>query len=98
MTTRNIEYLTKDDDEDLTELLNVLHNSHKIFEDCSFIKVSSKIFNNCQFINCTFDDVSASTFNNCSFESPKFYEKFHGAFYKCNISNYFGHFNERRPK
>ena len=97
MTTRNVEYSTKDDNEDLNELMTIMHSQHKVFEDCAFTSVSTKTFNNCQFINCTFGDVGASTFSNCVFDAPKFYESFHGIFYNCNISNYYGHFNERRP-
>lgn len=96
MTIENVAYTTREDDKDLNELLNVMHNSHIIFKACSFEFCMTKSFNNCQFINCTFENVGDSTFNKCTFESPKFYEGFRGRFNDCTIDKYYGKVGESK--
>lgn len=94
MIIRDTIYVTRDDDEDLTETLHIMKNVHNIFENCAFERVSTKTFNDCQFINCSFEDVGSSVFSNCQFDMPKFYEGFRGSFYNCSISTYTGKIGE----
>ena len=96
MTTRDMVYASRDDDEELHDMLSVLVDQHKVFENCEFKKVKTKTFNNCKFIGCSFEDVAESTFNNCVFETCKFYEIFKGTMYNCNIIGVYGKLIERR--
>lgn len=98
MTTRDMTYATKDDDEELHDMLSVLVDQHKVFENCEFLRVKTKTFNNCKFINCSFEDVAESIFSNCIFENCKFYEGFKGSLYNCNIIEMYGKLIERRTR
>lgn len=90
MTVRDIEYVTREDDADLTEVLEIMHNQHMIFENCSFSLCREKQFSNCHFINCIFEGVAGSHFTKCTFDSPHFYFGFNGVFEDCSINRYSG--------
>lgn len=99
MTKRNEEFLTRDDDRELNEFLDIMHNEHMIFENCTFSLCTNKQFRNSTFINCIFDHVTRETyFTNCTFESPTFYSAFHGKFVDCNITKYSGVIGELKEK
>lgn len=36
MTQSNVEYMTRDDDRELNEYLEIMHNTQMIFENCTF--------------------------------------------------------------
>lgn len=92
---RDVDYNTRDDDEELRDYLDVMKNVHNIFENCNFENISAKNFHDIHFINCTFSDVGSSTFTNCKFDSPKFYDGFRGTFCNCDMSKYSGKIGER---
>lgn len=91
MTQRDIEFTTRDDDMELNEILNVMHNSQIVFENCRFSLCTNKQFRNCNFVNCIFEHVTKDTyFTNCTFDAPTFYAGFYGKIDNCNITRYSG--------
>lgn len=101
MVQRDTEYLTREDDRELNEFLEIMHNSQMIFENCVFSLCTNKQFRNCTFTNCIFDHVTKATyFTNCTFDAPTFYSGFHGILDNCNITKYsgvIGELKERMP-
>ena len=81
---------TRDEDEELTQLITNLYDTHKVFVNCSFKRLKTKTFNNCEFESCAFYNVGQSTFSNCTFKNCKFYEGFEGKFANSNILNLYG--------
>ena len=99
MTLRNEEYLTREDDAELNEFLNINHNEHMIFDGCHFSLCTNKVIRNSSFINCVFEHVTRETyFVNCTFDAPTFYEGFNGNLQDCNITNYTGKIGELKTK
>ena len=99
MTQTNVEYVTRDDDRELNEYLEIMHNSQMIFENCTFSLCTNKQFRNCTFINCTFDHITKETyFTQCTFDAPTFYSGFHGQLVNCNITRYSGVLGELKEK
>lgn len=97
MTIRDVEYVTREDDSDLNEMLEIMHNQ-MIFEGCSFSLCRKKEFRNCYFINCEFENVANSHFTNCTFDTPKFYYGFNGTFTDCSLNKYSGKIGELKEK
>lgn len=99
MTQRDIEYRTRDDDRELNEFLEIMHNSQIIFENCTFSLCTNKQFRKCQFINCIFEHVTQGTyFTQCTLDAPTFYSGFHGNLDNCNITRYSGPIGELKEK
>ena len=59
---RNEEFLTRDDDRELNEFLEIMHNEHMIFENCTFSLCTNKQFRNSTFINCILDHITRETY------------------------------------
>lgn len=99
MLQRDTEYLTRDDDKELNEFLEIMHNTQIIFENCRFSLCTNKQFRNCTFKNCIFDYITKETyFTNCTFEAPTFYSGFHGKLDNCNFIKYTGLIGELKDK
>ena len=99
MTQRNVEYITRDDDRDLNEYLEIMHNAQMIFENCTFSLCTNKQFRNCQFLNCIFEHTTRDTyFTNCTFDAPTFYAGFKGQFDNCNITKFSGLIGELKER
>ena len=97
MTIRNVDYVTREDDDDLTEMLNIM-GKQMIFEGCTFSLCKKKEFSNSYFINCEFENVANSHFTKCTFDSPKFYYGFNGELIDCYINQYSGKIGELKEK
>ena len=99
MTQSNVEYMTRDDDRELNEYLEIMHNTQMIFENCTFSLCTNKQFRNCTFNNCIFEHVTKETyFTQCTFDAPTFYSGFHGQLVNCNITRYSGVIGELKEK
>ena len=57
MVQRDTEYLTREDDRELNEFLEIMHNSQMIFENCVFSLCTNKQFRNCTFTNLRVEKV-----------------------------------------
>lgn len=99
MTQKGVEYLTRDDDAELNDYLEIMHNQHMIFENCTFSLCTNKQFRNSTFINCIFEHVTRETyFVNCTFEAPTFYAGFNANLQDCNISKFSGKIGELKER
>lgn len=96
MVVKDEEFIGKNDEQDLDDILENLKNKHKEFANCTFNKLKDKYYTDCTFKMCNFGDLGTSTFTNCVFDGCKFYSAFNQSkIFNCHITNHVGNLLER---